>query len=442
MAEDSLLKSAQAAAALAQRLGADEAKIGVSRSRGVDVEWRDGRLERVQERTRRSLSAEIYVDGRYSVSTTNDLRPDAMERFLADAVEMTRLLEADPCRGLPDPERYAGRADIDLELADPNYGELSSEARRKLAADLEQELRDCAGDLPIISVTTSVSDGEGESARVHTNGFEGSRRGTHFSISAMVTVKDEGDRRPMGWDYTSRRWRSDLDPTEALAKKAVERAAAQLGAGNLPTGKYDLVIINHAVPRLLGALLSPLSGSALQQKRSLWDGKLGEQIAHSSLTIFDEPHLVRGMGSGLYDGDGFATKRQPIIEAGVLRTYFIDQYYARKLQVEPSCGSTHNLDWTLGDKDLAELIADLGDGVLIERFLGGNSNETTGDISLGCAGRVIRNGQLAEPVSEVNLAGHFGELWMSLAAIGNDPNPNSSSACPSIVIEGVQLSGS
>ena len=106
VADKTLLQSAREAAALAQRLGADEAKIAISRSRGVDVEWRDGRLERVQDRTRRSLSAEVYVDGRYSVSTTNDLRPEALEGFLADAVAMTKLLEPDPYRGLPDPELY------------------------------------------------------------------------------------------------------------------------------------------------------------------------------------------------------------------------------------------------------------------------------------------------------------------------------------------------
>jgi PmbA protein len=179
----------------------------------------------------------------------------------------------------------------------------------------------------------------------------------------------------------------------------------------------------------------------LQQKRSLWDGRLGTQIASPLLTIHDDPWRVRGLGSALWDGDGFATRPRPIIEAGVLSTYLIDDYYARKMGVAPTGGSTHNFVWRYGDKGLSALVADVGEGVYIDRFLGGNSNETTGELSLGCAGRVIRGGQLAEPVTEVNLAGHFGALWEALVAVGNDPDPNSSSGAPTCVFEGIQLSG-
>tara|TARA_B100001093_G_C26341735_1_gene806370 strand:- start:149 stop:487 length:339 start_codon:yes stop_codon:yes gene_type:complete len=109
--------------------------------------------------------------------------------------------------------------------------------------------------------------------------------------------------------------------------------------------------------------------------------------------------------------------------------------------VEPTGGDTHDLDFALGTRDLNGLVIDVQDGLLIERFLGGNSNETTGEISLGCAGRFIRNGQLAEPFAEANLAGHFGEIWNGLIALGNDPNPNSPMGCPSCVFENIQLSG-
>lgn len=296
-------------------------------------------------------------------------------------------------------------------------------------------------DLPIISVSTSVSDSYGQSARVHTNGFIGESAGTSFSIVAKITVKDADGRRPMGFSYTARRHRSDLRDVETVADEAIDKARNQLGAGKLPTGKYTVVLDRKAVPRLLGAFLSPLSGAALQQKRSLWDGRLGDQIASPLLTIYDEPHIVRGSGSGLWDSDGFATHRRPILLEGKLQTYLIDQYYARKLGVAPTGGDTHNFEWTLGTKGFDGLLKDVGDGVYIDRFLGGNSNQTTGEVSFGCAGRVIRNGELAEPVQEVNLAGHFGEIWERLLAVGNDPNPESAAACPTCVLGAVQLSG-
>ncbi len=441
MTEQDLLDLARQAAALSKRHGADDAKIVVGRSRGVEVEWRDGRLERVQERTRRSLSAELFVDGRYSASSTNDLRPEALDRFFAEAVAMTRLLEPDPYRGLPDPKRYEGRAQVDLDLFDPTQAKVDTPSRLEMSRHLEELVRANAGDLPIVSVTSGVSDDAGQSARVHTNGFEGVASGTSFSRSVQITVKEPDGRRPMGYSYTVRRHAADLDPAEKLAREAIARTAAQLGAGKLPTGRYTIVVDRRAVGRLLGAFLAPLAGSSLQQKRSLWDGKLGERIASPLLTLIDEPHVPRGLGSALWDGDGFATRRRPLLEEGVLRTYLIDDYYARKMAVEPTSAATHNFSWAYGDRDLTALVGEVGEGVYLDRFLGGNSNETTGEISMGCAGRVIRNGLLAEPFAEANVAGNFGEIWRQLAAVGGDPEPNGSARAPTCVFEGIQISG-
>lgn len=438
---DELLKGAREAMEMALGEGADDVAVSLSRSRGVELEWRDGALERVQDQTQKGLSLAVYCDGRYSASSTNDLRPEALKAFVAEAVAMTRLLEPDPHRALPDPARYEGRADVDLDLVDDSYAAVTSESRLQHAESLETHAREAAGDLPVISVSSGVSDNHGESVRLHSNGFEGYREGTTFSRWTQVTVKDEDGRRPAGVSWTARRHQSDLESDVVVARDAAARAGQQLGAGKLNTGRYTIVVENRAVGRVIGALLGPLSGSALQQQRSLWDGKMGEQIASPKLTLTDDPHVIRGLGSALWDGNGFATIKRPILEAGVLRTYFIDQYYARKLGVEPTTGGMHNLDWSYGDQDLATLISDVGDGVYIDRFLGGNSNSTTGEISLGCAGRRIVGGQLADPVQEVNLAGHFGELWSSIVALGGDPLPSSSSRCPSVVFEGVQLSG-
>ncbi len=435
-----ILKATRQAMEQALSLGADEVKIALNRSRGVDLEWRDGRIEQVQERRHRGLSAEIFVNGRYSVNSTSDLRPEALTKFLNDTISMTRLLEPDLHRRLPDPERYQGRAELDLDLEDRSFGEIQAQERLEQVMALEALVRQ--EELPIISVSTGRSDSFSESARVHSNGFEGHRRSSNFSLSAMVTVQDQGERRPMGWDYGLRRHMEELPSAERIAQKATQSAAAQLGARSLKTGRYPVLVENRALGRLLGALLQPLSGPLLQQKRSLWEGKLGEQICSPLLSLKDSPHRPRGLGAALWDGDGFATQPRYIIQEGRLMTYLIDDYYARKMGVEPTGANTHDLEWAYGDQDLKGLIADVKEGLLLERFLGGNSNETTGEISMGCAGRVIRDGQIAEPVSEVNLSGHFGEIWQRLVAVGDDPDENSSARCPSCLFEDVQLSGS
>ena len=156
---------------------------------------------------------------------------------------MTRLLEPDPHRRLPDPERYQGRVEMDLDLEDQSFGEIQSEQRLDQVKALEALVRQ--EELPIISVTTGRSDNFSESARVHSNGFEGHRRGSHFSLSAMVTVQDQGERRPMGWEYGLRRHQEYLPSLEHIAQKATQSAAGQLGAQSLKTGRYPVLVENR-----------------------------------------------------------------------------------------------------------------------------------------------------------------------------------------------------
>ncbi len=179
----------------------------------------------------------------------------------------------------------------------------------------------------------------------------------------------------------------------------------------------------------------------MQQKQSFLEGKLGEPIANKLLTIVDDPHVVKGFASRLYDGDGIAAKKFPVIEGGVLKTYYIDVYYGRKLGVAPTTGGSSNLLFTLGEKNEAELLKDVQEGILVTGFLGGNSNSTTGDYSFGIQGFRIEKGERTTPISEMNISGNIGELFQKLAAVGNDPYPYASVKTPTLVFDGVQFAG-
>ncbi len=198
---------------------------------------------------------------------------------------------------------------------------------------------------------------------------------------------------------------------------------------------------NRAAGRLVGFLAGPLSAASLQQRRSFYEGKRGTQVGSALLTLADEPLLPRGLGSRLFDGEGIAARRLPIFEAGVLRNYYVDTYYGRKLKLDPTTGGRSNLAWGLGPKSKLELIADAKNGFYVTSFLGGNSNGTTGDFSLGVSGFRIRGGRIAEPVAEMNVAGNHLELWQRLVAVGNDPFPYSALRTPTLVFEGVQFAG-
>jgi PmbA protein len=435
-----LLDLAKSAISIARQKGANEASASTYRSRDVDIGWRDGKIERVSEATTRGLSIALYVDGRYSSVYTTDLRPEAVEKFIEDSIGLARTLAKDPYRGLPDPKRYEGRANVDLKLLDDAYGSLGPETRKALAKDLEQSARGVPGAEHIVSVTTGVSDNHTESAKATTNGFEGEWAHTTFWSFANVTIRD-GDRRPEDWySASSRAWR-DLAPASEVGRRAAERALASRGAKKIESAVLPLVVENRAAGRLLGALLGALGGRALQQKQSFLEGKVGSQIASKLLTIVDDPLVPKGLGSRWWDGDGFAAKKMTVIEGGVLRMFYIDDYYGRKLKMPPTTGSASNLLIQPGKKDLDGILADVREAILVTSFLGGNSNGTTGDFSYGIQGHRIRAGQRAEPIAEMNIAGNQKEFWKKLVMLGNDPYPYSSVRVPSLVFDGVQFAG-
>jgi PmbA protein len=187
--------------------------------------------------------------------------------------------------------------------------------------------------------------------------------------------------------------------------------------------------------------MGPLAAAAIQQKRSFLEGKLGQPIGSPLLDVSDDPLVPRGLGSRLYDSEGISARPFPVFEKGVLRSYYVDTYYGRKLGIAPTTARSSNLAWALGPHGRDALLAGLGEGILVTGFLGGNSNGTTGDFSLGVRGFRVRGGRVAEPVGEMNVSGNQLELWRRLAAVGNDPYPYSSMRTPTLVFDGVQFAG-
>jgi PmbA protein len=226
-----------------------------------------------------------------------------------------------------------------------------------------------------------------------------------------------------------------------VGRRAAERALARIGAVKGASGEVTLAVEARAAGRLVGALLGPLSGAALQQRRSFLEGRLGTAVGSPLLDVRDDPHLRRGLGSRHYDGEGIASRPFALFERGVLASLYVDTYYGRKLGIAPTTARTSNLAWTLGARSPAELLRDAGEGILVTGFLGGNANGTTGDFSLGVRGFRFAAGQVGEPIAEMNVSGNQLELWRHLVAVGNDPYPCSPLRTPTLVFEGVSIAG-
>lgn len=439
---EELLERARRVVEGVQRRGAQGVRVAVWRNREGRSEWRDGKLDRLRESTQMGLSATLYVDGRYSSNNTSDLRPAALERFLDEVVGATRMLAQDPHRKLPDPGRYADRFAGDLELFDQAGAQaISGAERRRKAAALEQAARSSGDAAEIISVTATCSEYASEAGIINSNGMEGSRRGTSFWLSARTSVRDEGDRKPSGGWSAGTRTRSKLPSIESVGREATARALRERGAKPEKSGEYPCIIENRVVGRLLRGLLGPLGGRAIQQKRSFLADKKGQQIASKVLTITDDPLVVEGFGSRTYDGEGMSAARRPLFAEGVLQTFFLSTYYASKLGLEPTTGGSSNLSFVPGTRSLDELCAEMGKGILVTGFSGGNSNSATGDFSIGIRGQWIEGGKVARPVAEMNLSGNHLKLWHKLAELGADPFPYSSTRAPSLRFEPVQFSG-
>lgn len=438
---ENMLAITQACVDIARQKGAKEASAGAHRVRTVNFQWREGKPEKVEESTKRNVQLAVFVEGRYALVSTSDLRPDALKTFIGDAVDLAKGLAKDPYRTLPDPELYKGQLTSGLNLEDPKYNLVTADARRRIAQEAEAAARAVKGKEAILSVTASVSDTLTEHFLVNSNGFAGQRRDTTFFVFAEVSAKDQDGRRPEDYAYAGARHFSEIPSGNIIGREAAERTLARLGATKGESATMTMVVDNRASGRMVAFLMGPLSGASLQQQRSFLEGKLGQQVFSDKMTIIDDPFIPKGFGSRLWDDEGIAAKVRPLVEAGVLKSYYIDTYYGRKLGVAPTSGGASNLRWTLGDRNRDSLVAGIQDGVLVTGFLGGNSNGLTGDFSFGVQGFRIRAGKLAGPVAEMNISGNHLEFWKRLAAIGNDPFPYSALRTPTLVFDGVSFAG-
>ncbi len=433
------LELAQWAVKLAKKHGADDVAINMSYTRDIGVSFLDNKLDQLTESTQNQFSINVFAGGKYSGHSTNDFNKDRLEKFIEEAVAMTTYLGQDPYRTLPDPKYYESQKRVDLKLVDPAYGDVTSETRVKLAKDIGEAVYDNGKN--IITATSEYGDSYYGSVKVHSNGFEGVREGTIFYDGVKVTIDDGAGGRPADYGYSQKRFVKELESPEMSAKLAMERVNQRIGTKKMASGTYDMLVENRAASKLVGAMQYPLGGRALQQKDTFLEGKLGEKIASDKLTIIDDPFIVSGFGSQLYDGDGMAAQKRTIIDKGVLKSYFIDWYYSRKLEIDPSTGGSSNMIFAYGDKSLDQMVAGLDKGIVVTSFIGGNYNSTTGDFSYGLFGRYVENGKIVHPVSEMTVTGNYKDLWNQLVEVGNDPYKNSAMRRPSLHFEGVSFSG-
>jgi len=435
-----LYDQAEKAIKMAKAAGADASRALIGSQRFVQIGYRDRKPENITEAGTKGLRVEIFVNKRYSSQSTSDLRPASLKTFIENAVASTRLLAEDPFRTLPDPKYYQGRSTADLKIYDPDYPKVTPEARHRFVKDIEESCLAKGGD-KVISISAMGYDNHSESALLASNGFDGYQENSAFYGVAQITAKDAGDRRPAEYFAAITTSRQALPKPDVIGVEAARRVLSLLGAKKIKTETLPIIIENRVVSDFGDGLMQAMFGRAIQQKQSFLADKKGQKIGNAALTLIDDPFLPGGLGSGAFDNEGLAAKKRVMIEAGLLKEFFVDWYYSRKLNWEPTTASPFNVVVPPGKRSVAEIMKDLGRGIFITGFIGGNSNSTTGDTSIGIVGQLFEKGQIVHPVSEMNIADNHLKIWHRLAEAANDPDPYSQNRVPSLVFTEVVVSG-
>ena len=428
---------AQYCLAFARQAGAQKVRITLSKSLMNLIGLLNGEVDKTAHALDRSLQLQLFVEGRYGAFSTNKLEKEGLEEFIREAIDTVKMLQEDSYRDLPAPERVAkdARTGRELGLFDPAYDTLTAEQRREMA------LASCHWPCGAIAEEGEYSDSVFDTLTIDSQGLYARHTETSFEIGYETTVEDAQGNHFSSYWWDAAPLLKDLQWKDC-AEIAYKRALAQVGVQDTTGGKYTVVVDTECASTLLTPVLNALGGFALQQKNSFLVGSLGKQLFPEQLTILDLPRTPGETGCRLFDSEGVATREMPIIDKGVVKTYFLNTYIAAKMGMAPTVEDATRVKVLPvgGCKTLDELLEATGDCILVTGFNGGNSNPVTGNFSYGIEGFLVHGGKRVHPVRELLITGNFLQLWNNLVATADDARPCLSKLIPSLAFTNVDIS--
>ncbi|MCA1798610.1 MAG: metalloprotease PmbA [Xanthomonadaceae bacterium] len=417
--------------------GASACEAAASFEEGLSVGVRLGEVETVEYQRDRSVGVTVYFGKRKGSASTADFSPSAVRETVAAACRIARHTAEDPHVGLADPALLA--TDVpDLDLDHP--WALAPEDAIALATRAEDAAR--SADTRIVnSEGGSCSSHRGLRCYVNSDGFVGHAAGTQHSISCVVIAGRNGAMQ-RDWWHTVGRASGDLAAPEEVGRKAASRALQRLGARRLKTLHAPVIYAPEVSRSLIGHLLSAIVGSSQYRRSSFLLDALGDQVLPATVTVYEDPLRLRGLASAAFDAEGVATCARDIVRDGVLETYLLDSYAARRLGRQ---ATGHAGGWTNvmvdGQGTRAELASKMGTGLLVTELMGHGVNIVTGDYSRGAAGFWIEGGEIAYPVEEITIAGNLRDMLRGIVAVGADRDEQYAVQVGSIVIDRMAVAG-
>lgn len=422
----------------ALKLGASAAQVSISDGTRFSVDVREGEVEQLASAGSTNLSLKVFVGNKSATAGSSDLSIATLERLTSSAIERAKLLSDDEFSKLPDNETL--NVDIDsLKLYDA--ASEAVEPKKKIALAIELEKIALKGANIKRSTGASFSNYVGSFYLSNSNGFSKSYKRSSASLGVGLQAGDDDNLYEDGyWD--SARAISNLLNIEKIANEAIKRTSRMIGARKIKTQNVPIVLEPEMTAEvMLGFLVECLSGSNIYMNRSFLTGKIGNKIASDLLNIYDDPFIPAGIGSVPFDGEGVAARKNNIISNGVLESYFLSNYSARKLKMKPTGPAPTNLIMKNGSSSPDEIIKSVDKGLLLCSTIGQGTVATSGDISKGAYGIWIEKGELTYPVSEVTISGNLSKMMNEIEMIGNDPDTRSSIIAPTVKIKEMTISG-
>jgi PmbA protein len=427
--------------------GATDAECTISEGEEFSVNVRMREVESLTQAGSRAAGIRVLTGKCSGSSYTSDLSPKGLESMVAAAISLAGITTEDPFAGLP--EEF-GKLDADLRLYDGAIERMEAEWKIEQARRTEEAA---------LSADPRIENSEGAAfqsylgTRVFANsrGFTGSYRTSSCGMSVTPIAKYNGSMERDYW-YSSSREASGLESAELVGKRAAERAVRRLNPRKVATQRAAVIFEPRTARMLLNDVFSAVNGSAVYRQASFLAGKLGEKIGSERLTVIDDATIPGLFGTTPFDDEGAASRRTVVIERGVLKSYLLNTYSARKLGLKTTGNASRGLSGAAGvgpgnfyieagETDPAKMIAGLRSGLYVTELIGEGANSVTGDYSTGAVGLWIENGELAYPVSEITIAGNVKQMLMDLEAVGSDLEFRGSIAAPSLMIREMTISG-
>ncbi|OBW91173.1 protein PmbA [Gallibacterium genomosp. 3] len=436
--QQQLCDAVEYALSLVEKAGAT-AEVGMTKVTGLSVSTRLKEIENLEFNNDGALGISVYVGSKKGNASTSDLSSEAIKRTVESALSIAKYTSEDPCTGLA-PKELMEFNPPDLQLYHP--ADISVDQAVELALTAETTALDY--DKRIVnSDGASFNSSEGIRVYGNTHGVLNSYLSSRYSLSCSVIAEQE-QALERDYEYTISRKFTDLQSATWVGKTCAEKVIARLKPQKLSTLQVPIIFLNDVATGIIGHLASAISGGALYRKSSFLLDQLGQQILPSWFQISERPHLLAQLASTPFDSEGVKTRDQEIIVDGVLQTYLLTSYSAKKLGMQTTghAGGIHN--WLVKSNHtggLSALLKQMGTGLLVTELMGQGVNLVTGDYSRGAAGFWVENGEIQYPVAEITIAGSLPMMLQQIVAVGDDVEQRSNIRTGSILIESMKVSG-